>query len=109
MSKAENFTVRMGEDLKQRMKDHPEINWSHVIREHIHSMLDDIERMDQLATTSSLTDEEIDDLAAMIDEAAAERAQEDRETVDPDRDTQHGETDEEAPSRRRDRTNVDAH
>lgn len=75
--------MRMGEDLKQRMKNHPEINWSHIIREHIHSMLDDIERTDQLAA-SSLTDEEVDELAAMIDEAAAERAQEDRETVDPD-------------------------
>jgi hypothetical protein len=100
MSKAENFTVRMGTDLKQRMKDHPEINWSHVIREHVNSMLDDIEEMNQLASNSQLTDDDIDDLADMINAAATERAREDLET---------GETaDNEEPSRQQDRTNLDA-
>ena len=103
MSKAENFTVRMGEDLKQRMKDHPEINWSHVIREHVHSMLDDIERMNDLTANSQLTDDAIDDLADMINAAAAERAQEDLETAGSERTET---TDED--TRHRDRTNLDA-
>jgi Arc/MetJ-type ribon-helix-helix transcriptional regulator len=102
MSKAENFTVRMGEDLKQRMKDHPEINWSHVIREHVHSMLDDIERMNELTANSQLTNEDIDELADMINAAAAERAQEDLKTTDSERtETNKEET------RQRDRTNLD--
>lgn len=84
MDKAENFTVRMGTDLKQRMKAHPEINWSHVIREHVRSMLDDIERLDQLASDSQLTQADIEELAQSIDEAAAERARRDVETVDSD-------------------------
>lgn len=77
MSKAENFTVRMGEDLKQRMKAHPEINWSHVIRKHVNSMLDDIERMNEITANSQLTDDDIDELADMIDAAAAARERED--------------------------------
>lgn len=108
MSKAENFTVRMGEDLKQRMKNHPEINWSHVIREHVDSMLNDIERMNQLTTNSQLTDEDIEDLADMIDAAAAERAREDLTTEDRDTHTRDDETTDEDASQRRDRTNLDA-
>lgn len=104
MSKAENFTVRMGEDLKQRMKNHPEINWSHVIREHVHSMLDDIERMNDLTANSQLTDEDIDELADMINAAAAERAQADLETTNSER----TETNNEESSQQRDRTNLDA-
>jgi Arc/MetJ-type ribon-helix-helix transcriptional regulator len=104
MSKAENFTVRMGDDLKQRMKDHPEINWSHVIREHVHSMLDDIERMNELTANSQLTDDDIDELADMINTAAAERAQADRETTASER----TETNNEESSQQRDRTNLDA-
>jgi hypothetical protein len=103
MSKAENFTVRMGEDLKQRMKDHPEINWSHVIREHVHSMLDDIERMNELTANSQLTDNDIDELADMINTAAAERAQADLETTESERTETN-----EGSSQRRDRTNLDA-
>lgn len=78
MSKVENFTVRMDDDLKRRMKEHPEINWSHVIREHIRGVLDDLERMDELAAESHLSEADIEDLAAMIDAAAAERAQTDQ-------------------------------
>lgn len=94
MSKAENFTVRMDEDLKKRMKDHPEINWSHVIREHVRSILDDVERMDRLATGSRLTEEDVGELAATIDAAAAERAREDLAAGDPEGDPSSSATDE---------------
>lgn len=100
MSKAENFTVRMGENLKERMRAHPEINWSHVIREHVRSMLDDIELMDELAAESQLTEADVDELAAMINEAAADRAREDRERYDPAPGTLHADSDEETPNPR---------
>lgn len=77
MSKAENFTVRMGEDLKERMKAHQEINWSHVIRENVRSMLDDLERMNRLAEDSQLTEDDVEELAKQINKAASERARED--------------------------------
>lgn len=108
MSRAENFTVRMGEDLKQRMKDHPEINWSHVVREHVQSMLDDIERMNHLASESQLDKGSIEELASVIDAAAAERAQEDIETVNEDGDTAHDETEDQEAAQRRNLTDVDA-
>lgn len=108
MSKAENFTLRIDADLKQRIKAHPEINWSHVIREHIRSVLGDIERMDQLAAESELTEADVDDLAAMITAAAAERAQEDLAGDDSDGGASGPETGDDAASRDRDVTDVDA-
>lgn len=110
MSKAENFTVRMNEDLKERMKDHPEINWSHVVREHVRSMLDDVERMNQLASESQLDEVNVEELATMIDTAAAERAQEDieTETTDAGTDTPHDDTEDEEKPQRRNLTDVDA-
>lgn len=86
MSKAENFTVRLDGELKQRMKAHPEINWSHVIREHIRSMLDDIERLNELAAESELTDTDVEEVAAAIDAAAVDRARDDLTEHDPDTD-----------------------
>lgn len=108
MSKAENFTIRMDDELKQRIKEHPEINWSHIIREHVRSVLDDIEQMDQLASASHLTEADIDDLAAMIDAEAAERARNDLAADDRDEGSPHDEGDENEAPRRRDVTDVDA-
>lgn len=59
------------------MKAHPEINWSHVIREHVRSTLDDIEQMNELAARSELTDTDVAALAAAIDAAAVDRARDD--------------------------------
>jgi multidrug resistance efflux pump len=107
MSKAENFTVRMGEDLKQQMKDHPEINWSHVIREHVQSMLDDVERMNELAADSQLSEEDIAELTDMINTAAAKRAREDAENNDHEADTLRTERRDEEATQRHDLTDVD--
>lgn len=82
MTKQENFTVRMGAELKQRMKDHPEINWSHVIREHVRSMLDDLEELDELVAGSRLTEEDVEELGAMIDAAASDRVELDMSAED---------------------------
>ena len=85
MSKAENFTVRMGEDLKERMKTHQEINWSHVIRENVRSMLDDLERMNALTEGSQLTEDDVEELAKQINKAASERARDDAAEQETDR------------------------
>lgn len=93
MNKQENFTVRMGKELKQRMKDHPEINWSHVIRENVRSMLDDLEELDQLVAGSRLTENDVEEIGAVIDAAATDRAQgdiasDDGESTAPSRSNQ---------------------
>lgn len=59
------------------MNAHPEINWSHVIREHVRLTLDDIEQMNELAARSELTDTDVAALAAAIDAAAVDRARDD--------------------------------
>lgn len=108
MSKAENFTVRMDDDLKRRMKEHPEINWSHVIREHIRGVLDDLERMDELAAESHLSEADIEDLAAMIDAAAAERAQTDQPAGPSDGTATDTESEDGKSRRQSDVTDADA-
>lgn len=68
-----NVTVTVDEDLKARMDEYPEINWSAVARKSIASKLEDLELLDALAADSELTDEDIDELADRIDERVARR------------------------------------
>jgi len=108
MSRSENFTVRMDEELKRRMKDHPEINWSHVIREHVRSVLDDIERMDRLASGSGLTEDDVEALASVIDAAAADSLRADLASRDRSGGDQDGRTEDEESRRTHDVTDADA-
>ena len=72
-----SLTLAVDDDLKERMDEHPEINWSHVARQSIESKLDDLELMDRLAEGIDLSQEDIDDLAEEINRRATERAMED--------------------------------
>ncbi len=68
-----SITVNVDDDLKARMEDHPEINWSEVTRQAIAEKLDHLDVLDELIEGSSLTEEDVDDLARRIDERAHER------------------------------------
>ncbi|MFB6283630.1 MAG: hypothetical protein ABEK59_06815 [Halobacteria archaeon] len=70
-----NVTVTVPEDLKAKMEEHPEINWSHVARTAIQQkitdmetlqILKDFELMDEIAAESELTEEDIEELAEKI-------------------------------------------
>jgi hypothetical protein len=67
------------------MKAHQEINWSHVIRENVRSMLDDLERTNALAEGSQLTEDDVEELANQISKAASERARDDAAEQETDR------------------------
>ena len=69
-----NVTVSVDDSLKDRMDDHPEINWSEVARQAIREKIHDLEVMEQLVEGSELTEEDVDELAAQIDRAATEEA-----------------------------------
>lgn len=77
-----SLTLAINDNLKTRMNEHPEINWSHVARESIRSKLTELEIMDQLAEGIDLTDEEIDEIADEINQRATERAMRDLENRD---------------------------
>ena len=66
-------TVNVDNDLKDQMEDHPEINWSEVARSAFEEKVDDLEMMKRLSSDSELTEEDVDELAALIDSNVAER------------------------------------
>lgn len=72
-----NVTVSVDDSLKERMDDHPEINWSEVARQAIREKIRDLEVMEALVEGSELTEEDVEALAARIDRAATERAMDD--------------------------------
>lgn len=79
-----SLTLAIDDDLKERMDEHPEINWSHVARQSIESKLDDLELMDRLAEGIDFSEADIDDLADEINRRATERATEDLAKRDRD-------------------------
>jgi hypothetical protein len=66
-------TVNVDADLKDRMEEHPEINWSEVARSAFEEKIDDLEMMQRLSSDSELTEDDVDELAELIDSNVAER------------------------------------
>lgn len=66
-------TVSVDDSLKNRMEEHPEINWSQVARGAFKEKIEDLEMMERLSSGSELTEEDIDEIAAKIDKNVAER------------------------------------
>lgn len=78
-------TVSVDESLKERMNDHPEINWSEVARQSFQQKLSDLstlELMNELLEDSQLTREDVDELADLVNEGATERLMQDAEPTD---------------------------
>jgi hypothetical protein len=66
-------TVNVDEDLKAQMDDHPEINWSEVVKNAFKEKIDNLEIMERLSSDSELTEEDVDELAELIDTNVAQR------------------------------------
>ena len=73
------ITVNVDDALKERMESHPEINWSEVTRQAIQDKIEKLELMDELTVNSKLTEENVDELAAKINESARKRVDEESE------------------------------
>lgn len=73
------ITVNVDEALKERMERHPEINWSEVTRQAIREKIGTLELMDELTADSELTPEDVEELAARINEGAHARLEEESE------------------------------
>jgi hypothetical protein len=73
------ITVNVDDALKERMEQHPEINWSEVTRQAIQEKLDELELMDELTADSRITADDVSEIAAKIDESARERLIEESE------------------------------
>lgn len=73
------ITVNVDDDLKERMEKHPEINWSEITRQAIREKIEKLDLLDELTINSELTDEDVDDIAAKINESARKHVEEDSE------------------------------
>ena len=71
-----SITVNVDDDLKERMEEHPEINWSEVTRQAIQEKVETLEVMDELTSSSELTESDVADIADKINESARERVEE---------------------------------
>ena len=73
------ITVNVDDELKERMENHPEINWSEVTRQAISEKIKKLELMDELTVDSELGDEDVDEIAAKINSSARQRLEEESE------------------------------
>lgn len=70
-----SITVNVDDSLKERMEQHPEINWSEVTRQAIQEKIEQLELLDRLTADSELTDEDVSELAARINKSARRRVE----------------------------------
>jgi hypothetical protein len=68
-----NITLALPKELHRRMRAHPEIKWSEVVRRVLAGRIQDLERMDALARRSTLRIEDIDELDHLIKEGLRRR------------------------------------
>ncbi|MFC6725344.1 hypothetical protein ACFQE1_13395 [Halobium palmae] len=71
-----SITVNVDADLKARMENHPEINWSEVTRQAIQEKIEALEVMDELTGESELTESDVQDIAKKINESGRKRIDE---------------------------------
>ena len=71
-----SITVNVDDDLKERMENHPEINWSEVTRQAIQAKVETLELMDELTRESGLTESDVQEIAEKINESGRRRVDE---------------------------------
>jgi len=71
-----NLTLAVPEELHRRLKPHPEVKWSEVIRRVLAEKVRDLELMDRLTARSELTREDVADLDHVLKEAVLHRYRE---------------------------------
>jgi phage terminase small subunit len=74
-----SITVNVDDDLKDRMEQHPEINWSEVTRQAIQEKIETLDVMDELTSGSELTESDVAEIADKINGSARDRVEEESE------------------------------
>lgn len=67
-----NMTIRLPDDLKDAIDEHPEINWSEVARQSMREYVHKLEIADQIAADSDLTEADALELGASLKRDIAE-------------------------------------
>jgi len=66
-----NLTLAIPENLHKKMRQHPEIRWSEVVRMGIQKKIEDLEFMEKLTSRSRMTAKEALEVSGIIDEGVA--------------------------------------
>lgn len=67
-----NMTIRIPDDLKTAIDNHPEINWSEVARQSMWEYVRKIEVADEIASRSELTEADAKELSEKLKHDIAE-------------------------------------
>ena len=68
-----NITLSVPDDLHRKMKRHPEVKWSEVVRRVISEKIRDLEAMDRITAKSMLTPEDVDEFDHILKAALLRR------------------------------------
>ena len=68
-----NVTIAVPDNLKAKMDQRPEMNWSELARRAWKKQLENLEWMDELTAKPDISDEEILKISRKINKAAARR------------------------------------
>lgn len=68
-----NMTIRVPDDLKRSLDEHPEINWSEVARQSMREYLYRLEVAEEIASQSELSEEDAVKLSEEVKNDIAER------------------------------------
>ena len=69
-----NMTLSVTDVMKRRMRAHPSVKWSNVVRSVIERKLDDFEEAEMLAKKSRLSMADFEAISGKIDSAAGKHA-----------------------------------
>ena len=64
-----NLTLAIPADLHRRMRQHPEIRWSELVRQALTERVHDLELMDRIAAKSALVPDQVDEFDHLLKEA----------------------------------------
>jgi hypothetical protein len=67
-----NMTIRIPDDLRDAIENHPEINWSEVARQSMWEYVRKLELADEIASESQLTEEDVKQLSEDLKQDIAE-------------------------------------
>jgi len=71
-----NMTIRVPDDLKESLDDHPEINWSEVARQSMQEYLYRLNVAEEIASESQLSKDDATDLSEKVKHDIAEHYRE---------------------------------
>lgn len=63
-----NLTLAVPEELHRKMRAHPEVKWSEVVRRILAQRIRDLERMDVLTRRSQLAARDVDEIDHLVKE-----------------------------------------